>query len=512
MQEWLTCTVQRIEALHPGKVLEIGCGKGLLLQHIAPKAAVYVGTDISSAVLGQLARWTSQRDDLKHVKLLQRSATDLRDLPAGFFDTVILNSVVQYFPDIGYLVGVLRGLAELIRPGGKIFIGDVRHLGLLPVFHSAVQLSRASATLSLAQLYRRVTRAVTQDKELVIAPEFFELLPGRIKGIADVDVQLRRGRATNELTRYRYDVVVEVREQPLERVHCEPLQWGSAVSSIVELEVALQERRWHAIRLTSIPNSRLSREAAARQIIETSAAHMEAGALRRELSALRSEEMDPDYFWELAERTGYEVRVTWGSGDTPGDFDVHLWAKERPDHQTHIRRKLSYTEVNWSDYANDPLETRFRQQLIPQLRDYLKGRLPEYMIPSAWMILSQLPLTSHGKLDRRALPAPEGRAEEMGEYIAPSTEVERALGNMWSQLLRVDQIGVQDNFFDLGGHSLLGMKLITKVTEQFSVTLPVSAVFKYPTIEQMAKFIESVQLVKGDSHAAKEGEFESGVL
>jgi len=82
-------------------------------------------------------------------------------------------------------------------------------------------------------------------------------------------------------------------------------------------------------------------------------------------------------------------------------------------------------------------------------------------MPSAWMVLSQLPLTSNGKVDRRALPAPQGRPEELGEYVAPRSELEKILTEIWVQLLRIDQVGVQDDFFELGGHSLLATRVIT---------------------------------------------------
>ena len=159
MQEWLACTVERIQALRPQKVLEIGCGVGLVLQHLAPQCATYVGTDFSASALARLQHWMSGREDLKHVELLHRSATELQDLDSGSFDTVVLNSVVQYFPDMEYLLAVLQEAVRLLSRGGKIFLGDIRHLGLLPMFHSAVQLSKAAASISAGQLRKRVVRA-----------------------------------------------------------------------------------------------------------------------------------------------------------------------------------------------------------------------------------------------------------------------------------------------------------------------------------------------------------------
>jgi amino acid adenylation domain-containing protein len=493
MQEWLTGTLERIQALGPKRLLEIGCGVGLLLQHLAPQCEVYVGTDISTSALTQLQQWRSQREDLKHVELMHRSATELQDLQSGSFDTVVVNSVVQYFPDIEYLLAVLREAVRLLGSGGKIFIGDVRNLRLLTMFHSAVQLSKAAATVSVGQLRKRISRAVAQEEELVIDPEFFQVLLGRVPGISAVEVQLKRGRALNELTCYRYDVVLHTDEQMGTRAVCEPLEWPTAVGSIAEFEAALRERRWSAARLSSIPNGRLAREAAAQKLIETSDEHLEAGVLRRRLNELQWEEVDPEQFWTWGEEHGYEVQVSWGTPDSLDCVEVQLMDRARADQVPRVPFQPPKTVRPWSAYASDPLEQSFRQQLIPRLREYLKGRLPEYMIPSAWMALKQLPLTPNGKLDRRALPVPQSRPEELGEYIAPRTELERTLASIWAQVLRVDQVGVQDNFFELGGHSLLAMQVIARIGSSLSVEMSVRLLFDFPTIMQLSTHVNDLR-------------------
>jgi amino acid adenylation domain-containing protein len=484
MQEWLIGTVERIHALRPKKVLEIGCGVGLVLQHLAPQSEVYVGTDISQSGLAQLCQWMSGREDLKHVELLHRSAAELRDLQSGSFDTVVVNSVVQYFPDTEYLLAMLQEAVRLLSPGGKIFIGDVRHLGLLTMFHSAVQLSKASATVSVGQLRKRIARAVSQEKELVIDPQFFQVLQGRVPGISAVEVQLKRGRATNELTCYRYDVVLHTGEQMGASTECEPLEWP-AIGSTADIEAALRERRWGAVRVSSIPNGRIAREAAAQRLIETSDEHLEAGVLRRQLNELQWEEVDPELFWRWGEEHGYDVQVSWNTSDSLECFELRLVDRAQADQVPRVTLQPPQTVRPWSVYANDPLENSFRQQLIPQLREYLKGRLPEYMIPSAWMALKQLPLTPNGKLDRRALPAPQSRPEEMGEYIAPRTELERTLASIWAQVLRVDQVGVQDNFFELGGHSLLIVQMMERL-RQVGLSAELRSIYASPTLADLA--------------------------
>jgi acyl carrier protein len=160
--------------------------------------------------------------------------------------------------------------------------------------------------------------------------------------------------------------------------------------------------------------------------------------------------------------------------------------------------------------SNNPLHARLRRELIPQLRTYLKARLPEHMIPSVWVTLDQLPLTQNDKVDRRALPDPQSRPEGAGDSVAPSTEIECALADIWTQVLRVDEVSVKDDFFDLGGHSLHAMSLIGKVSERLGIDLSVVQVLQAPTIEQLAKLIASLQTT--DVTAGDAAEYEEGVV
>jgi SAM-dependent methyltransferase len=162
-----------------------------------------------------LREFAASKPELRHVELFEREATDLDDQASGSADTVVINSVIQYFPDIDYLRTVIEKAARVVSSGGRIFIGDVRHLGLLSLFHGAVQFAKAPSEASARWLKRRVSLAVEQDRELVIDPQFFLELPDSIPGIAGVEILLKRGQAHNELTRYRYDVVLHVGETRL---------------------------------------------------------------------------------------------------------------------------------------------------------------------------------------------------------------------------------------------------------------------------------------------------------
>jgi len=132
-----------------------------------------------------------------------------------------------------------------------------------------------------------------------------------------------------------------------------------------------------------------------------------------------------------------------------------------------------------------------------ELRSFVGAHLPDYMVPSAFVALDALPLTPNGKVDRRALPAPgNGRPELSDEYVAPETEVELILADLWSRVLGVETIGIHDSFFELGGHSLKATEVLLSVRELFGVDVPVHSLFERPTIAGLSVAIAE-QLLAG---------------
>ncbi|MEH1785598.1 MAG: non-ribosomal peptide synthase/polyketide synthase [Nostoc sp.] len=149
-----------------------------------------------------------------------------------------------------------------------------------------------------------------------------------------------------------------------------------------------------------------------------------------------------------------------------------------------------------------PGEKRLVAYIVPQpeqrvsvnvVRSFLKEKLPEYMLPSAIVILEALPITSNGKLDRRALPAPDLHSQLSDKYVAPRNPIEEILSLIWAQVLKVDLVGIHDNFFELGGHSLLATQLVSRVRTNLKVELPLRSLFAAPTIAQLSQNIQQLQ-------------------
>jgi acyl carrier protein len=125
-----------------------------------------------------------------------------------------------------------------------------------------------------------------------------------------------------------------------------------------------------------------------------------------------------------------------------------------------------------------------------ELRSGLLGTLPEYMIPARFMMMEALPLTPNGKVNRRALPQPEQTRSDLGNtYVAPQTPTEETLVRIWEEVMRLELVGTQDNFFALGGHSLMATQVISRVREAFSIELPLRRIFERPTVAALAEAV-----------------------
>ncbi|HEY0605953.1 MAG TPA: non-ribosomal peptide synthetase, partial [Herpetosiphonaceae bacterium] len=179
----------------------------------------------------------------------------------------------------------------------------------------------------------------------------------------------------------------------------------------------------------------------------------------------------------LSEHPAVGEVVVVAREDTPGDTRLVAYVVENREPRT-------------ENLGDDTDGSRFLV-LGSALREFLAQRLPEYMVPSAFVVLDALPLTENGKVDRRALPAPETRIDLSASFVAPRTPLEEIVAQMWSEVLNVERIGVNDNFFDLGGHSLLATQLIAQVRDTFQVDLPLRSVFGAPTVASFSAEILS---------------------
>jgi acyl carrier protein len=399
---------------------------------------------------------------------------------------------VQYFPSLDYLLCVLEGAVEAVAPGGFIFIGDVRSLPLLAAFHASVHLYRADAALERTQLQQRVQQSIFEEPELVIAPAFFYALRDRFPRISHVQIQLPRGRDRNEMTQFRYNVFVHIETKiPSYSDNQIWLDWTKNQLTLSKVRQYLGETHPELLGITGVPNARVMAAVKTAEWLASAEGPNTAGRMREALETLSELAIDLQDWWDLEAELPYNIDICWSSS-LEGCYDVVFVRHEVPGV---ISMPLTgqVEPRPWKTYTNQPLQAQFARQIVPQLRRYLEQKLPEYMVPSAFVVLETLPLTANGKVDRRTLPMPDWVKPMAGAYLAPRSPVEETLFGIWAELLRLKQVGIHDNFFELGGHSLLATQMASRVRDAFGVEVPLRSLFEAPTIAQLARVIEDLR-------------------
>ncbi|TCO45309.1 non-ribosomal peptide synthetase [Actinocrispum wychmicini] len=434
MAGWLEQAARQVEALQPRRILDVGCGMGLFLRRLGPGCERYVGTDVSASAI-TAARKQAELAGVQ-AELRQQAAHDLTGLTGERFDVVLLDSVVQYFPSVDYLLEVLDGLVGLVAPGGALFVGDVRHLGLLEAFHRSVAQFRDDD----GDLRTRVDA----ENELLVDPELFRRLPGRLSRISAVDIRMKRGSFGTEMERFRYDVVLTVDGPP--PVSSDVLAWQGSTPA--------EFGRWLD----------------AHHPVTAAARHVPNGRIL-------SDGVDPEALAAVAEDRGYQVRLRFA--DDPVRFGLDISTVDIPGEPGVIGER-----VDWTVFTNFCLRDRWETEMVPALRSHLGERLPGHMVPSRFVVLDRMPLNRSGKVDHGALPEPRvTRADD--SFVAPRTETERLLASIWAEVLGLERVGATDDFFEVGGDSLRSVQVVGKA-RQAGLTLTARRLFEHPTITELA--------------------------
>ncbi|WP_293066656.1 MULTISPECIES: non-ribosomal peptide synthetase [unclassified Moorena] len=502
MRIWAGDIVAQVLAHKPKKVFEIGCGTGLLLFQIAPHTQAYYGIDISSISLEYIQQQILQESEkYAHVNLAQKRADDIGDIASQSFDMVIINSVIQYFLNVEYLLQVISEAIRIVKPGGIILLGDIQSLPLMKAFHSSVQLYQATPSLSVEQLKLKINKQMEQEQELLVSPELFVALKEKHPEITHVQIRLERGREQNEMNKYRYSVLLHIEAQAASIIA--PTVESGADMSAQEIETYLRDHEPESICFSGLVNGRVANDVGLVELLSQPESKQNVQQLRQTLESKLVNGIDPERLYELSSDLGYSLELCW-SAQGRGELMDGVFVRRELAQEGIVLTPLTQKSVvasNWHHYGNNPLNSEVGKQLVPELREYLQSRLPEYMVPSGLMVLSQLPLTPNGKVDRKALPVPDVSSNVSTEYVAPQTETQKALAEIWQELLGIEKVGIHDNFFfDLGGHSLKATQVVSRVRNILGIELTLKRLFESPTIADMAKSLEVLsQLAQGEN-------------
>lgn len=405
MQEWVQNTVAEILGFLPKAVYEIGCGTGMLLMRVGPACDRYAAADFSLATLDKLRTQLGTLPDLERlVELFHRTADDFSGFAPDSFDTVVINSVAQYFPSAAYLSQVLEGAIRIVKPGGRIFVGDVQSLPLELLFATSVELFRAEEALSVSQLRKRIERRINLDPWLFISPAYFVYLPTRYRKVSRIEIKPRAGRANNEVTRYRYNAILHVGRTADHTQECVFDDWRENEWSVDDIRAMLHDRQV-PFGIAYIPNSRVQPDAIAAGLLSSADSEMPIWKLRAMCAAASVQGIHPEDLVDLAnENPGIEARLSWAAGRHDGSFDVaFVPATHKGQRETEAIPWPQPDRSECTSLTSWPGQARLKAELLDRVLAHCKDRLPPNLVPTELKLVDLIPRDEQGGLDFHAI-------------------------------------------------------------------------------------------------------------
>ncbi|MET7402481.1 methyltransferase domain-containing protein [Dactylosporangium sp. NPDC005572] len=407
MAEWLDGALERIRRLPRRRILEIGCGTGMLLWRLVGECDFYLGVDISESAV-QRARTMAELKGASHVVVRCGEAVDASQF-CGEVDLVLINSVSQYFPDEDYLERVLDGALSVLAPSGSIFVGDVRNADLL----DGLLLGSVDQRGSVLAKRQSIRQALTQERELLLSPLWFAHYANE-RGLG-LQAMPKTGRTANELANFRFDAILS-RTGPADEITFRPWEGPAAARS------ALYSN--HRVGFRSVPNPGVSD-------LANSAYHLLYG---------RCDRTDPSVYHGIrpAALAGeFQISLLGGADDGAYDLVVGPGAAQvRMPITLGVRRRLA--TVPGRSASNRHIEGK----VAPAV-----GQRPAAVVPVT-------------RLDG-PLPRPTG-LDALPAFAPPQTGAQRRLAAIWRRVLGIDSIGAHDSFTDLGGTPAFALEVVSK--------------------------------------------------
>ncbi len=487
VEEWLKQSVDRIKRLGTKNTMELGCGAGQLVFEIAPLTEKFVATDYSETAISKLKeKLVAEPEKFKNVTALAAPADDLSIVESHSLDLIIINGVVQYFPDAEYLLKVLRESSKALKDGGCIFIGDMQGKNTLFMYHALDQLNRSDDQQLTSEFKKIVERRVKVEDELVADPGFFYLLPQVIPAITSVNIQLREGSHLNETTKYHYDIWLFVNGPSMSAAAEVEIPWLPG-STIDDISTMIDKNLSKVISITNVFNTRTSVDHRLQEVIQNEGKNPTVGKVKEALHQVKNGQ-DPQSLWNLGKNKGFNTHIRWSSDGADGLFDAIFIPQALGDK---IPKPVEFTNLNTDiyEYARNPSanEGDFSGEQEMEWKQNLKEFLPAYMIPSEFVRVSKMPLLPNGKIDINKLPTPQEKAYSDNTDNLPGTEIEKRVARIWGDVLSLKTLNLNTDFFELGGHSLLAVQVMIRMEKETGIRLPLTTLFKYSILEQFAQ-------------------------
>ncbi|KAK7254537.1 phosphopantetheine binding protein [Aureococcus anophagefferens] len=521
--EWADWTEARVAECcgHPKRILELGCGNGMIMLRLLPSCDRYVGTDLSGEALGYVRRVLDGADKYRaqapKARLAKCGAHDARRFAEEACDAVVCNGVAMYFPGARYTLRVCRSMLEALAPGGVAFLGDFRDRGVAAPFHAALALAKARRAasagrlascgadctpvdangLSASELARLARLSYARDKELLIDQRLFvdALKAGALgDGCVRVDVEVKRGRVRSEFAGFRGDLWLTKAGGDALAYEAAPafVAWDGEDADAVA--AALEGKDVYL--LAGAPDARLAFERELLALLESGADRgAEALAVEAKVAARVQPGLEPDDLYELGDRAPRSARFA---------PLVELSAA-----------RFGEPAGPWASYERAPAADR---KAARARRSSARRRRPRPWTPTSkrrcgrrsprpsratWcrraVAVDKLPMDGNGKVDRKALPDPPKAVANAGGAEAalggpPATPSEVAVAELWRAVLDLGAgrpLGRGDSFNGVGGNSLLAVQVAKRSLGALGVRLDLGDLVQAPDLAALAALADA---------------------
>lgn len=449
MREWVADTINKIKLLNPRQVLEIGCGTGLLAKDLIKISQSYTGCDFSEEIINRLSQ-TYPNATFYHLE-----ANNINKIKASF-DTIIINSVVQYFPNMTYLSKVLELAENLLTSDGCIYVGDIRDFRLLELFHFS-HLRRFTKTKAL------LLAKVTEEKELLISPSFFQ----------NAFVSLKNGKYSNELIKYRYDVFLfkQKNKRHLKIFDNKPGNEGKfRKSDCLKTIVSALNDGYDIAKISGLKNKLLSKE------------------WNRYSSFLglenRKKEMafTPTSICSFLRKKGIFAFAIPNKTNVE-KFDIISSFK--------VDKLLAYRESFEKDKQCCNLPLIMKLSLESKVMEHLRNELPSYAVPNSVNIIPYFPLNLNGKRDIQTLQTYIGfkKNRKSKNNLHNCSECESFILAVMSKYLN-RSVTLSDSFLSMGGDSLLAAHISLLIERKYKISTHFSSILQSKSFQDLSDFLE----------------------
>lgn len=326
MREWARSTVDRAGLVGANRIVDVGCGTGLILFQLAARCSSYVGIDFSVEAVHRVRAAIDRDPAFSHVRVVNGAATDLGRLVPGGQDLILLNSVIQYFPDQAYLEAVLRAASDVLVHNGSVYLGDVRNRSLQRAHNAALLATWLDADTTVAELRDALVDSIAGETELLLSPGDVVRIVHGLSLPCPVRILARRGAWPTEMNRFRFDVLLSPRAVTGEQVDRD-IVWangdGERAANLLAEELAAGHG---GLILRSVPDARTHEAVRLVEAIESAPADAPVHDVWNTAGGPAG--LDPEDAWTLGDSRGYGVAVAPAA--SPGFVDL-AFAKGRDD-------------------------------------------------------------------------------------------------------------------------------------------------------------------------------------